>query len=115
MNGWEIFHHAVARMAECSREVLAREGLTRPTSPSSSPTRPTRGSPARSREKLGLREEQVVDEIAERGNTSAATDPARPPPSRRRRPRARQGAVLLSAFGAGLAWGATVLHYGDRS
>ncbi|MBA2350120.1 MAG: beta-ketoacyl-ACP synthase 3 [Solirubrobacterales bacterium] len=112
MNGWEIFHHAVTRMAECSLEALAREGLSVEelalVVPHQANARITRALV----ERLGLREEQVVDDIADRGNTSAATVPLALHRAAAEGRVPEEGAVLLCAFGAGLAWGATVLHYG---
>ena len=115
MNGWEIFHHAVTRMAECSLEALSREGLgvgdLALVVPHQANARITRALV----ERLGLREEQVVDDIADRGNTSAATVPLALHRAAAEGRVPEEGAVLLCAFGAGLAWGATVLHYGDPS
>jgi 3-oxoacyl-[acyl-carrier-protein] synthase-3 len=63
-------------------------------------------------ERLGLPEERVVDCIARIGNTTSASLPtalAHAAADGRLRPGAR---VLLGAFGAGLAWGGTVVRWG---
>jgi 3-oxoacyl-[acyl-carrier-protein] synthase-3 len=63
-------------------------------------------------ERLGLAGERVVDCIARIGNTTSASLPtalAHAAADGRLRPGAR---VLLGAFGAGLAWGGTVVEWG---
>jgi 3-oxoacyl-[acyl-carrier-protein] synthase III len=63
-------------------------------------------------ERLGLPEARVVDCIARIGNTTSASLPtalAHAAADGRLRPGSR---VLLGAFGAGLAWGGTVLEWG---
>lgn len=113
MDGWEIFHHAIARMAECSREVLDREGLIVEDLALVVPHQANARITAALTDRLGLRPEQVVDDIADRGNTSAATIPLALHRAAAEGRVPARGHVLLTAFGAGLAWGATVLHYGQ--
>ena len=113
MNGWEIFHHAVARMAECSQEVLAREGLAVEDLALVVPHQANARITTALTERLGLRPDQVVDDIADRGNTSAGTIPLALHRAAATGRVPARGHVLLTAFGAGLAWGATVLHYGE--
>ena len=63
-------------------------------------------------ERLQLPSERVVDCIARIGNTTSASLPtalAHAAADGRLRPGAR---VLLGAFGAGLAWGGTVVEWG---
>jgi 3-oxoacyl-[acyl-carrier-protein] synthase-3 len=63
-------------------------------------------------ERLGLATERVVDCIGDMGNTTSASLPtalARADADGRLRP---GSLVLLAAFGAGLAWGGTVLTWG---
>ncbi|MGI8429817.1 MAG: beta-ketoacyl-ACP synthase 3 [Solirubrobacteraceae bacterium] len=63
-------------------------------------------------DQLALAPERVVDCIGEYGNTSAATLPLALAFSEREG-RLRSGdRVLLSAFGAGFTWGATVIEWG---
>jgi 3-oxoacyl-[acyl-carrier-protein] synthase-3 len=65
-------------------------------------------------ERLGLREERVVDCIGEYGNTSAATLPLALAHSHERGRLQDGDRVLLGAFGAGFTWGATVIEWGVR-
>jgi 3-oxoacyl-[acyl-carrier-protein] synthase-3 len=115
MEGWEIFQHAVARMVECSREVLVREGLSVEELALVVPHQANARITTTLIERLGLRREQVVEDIGDRGNTSAGTIPLALHRAAAEGRVPDEGAVLLCAFGAGLAWGATVLHYGDAS
>ncbi len=63
-------------------------------------------------ERLGLRNDRVVDCIAEYGNTSAATLPLALAFSERCGTLKAGDWVLLGAFGAGFTWGATVVEWG---
>jgi 3-oxoacyl-[acyl-carrier-protein] synthase III len=65
-------------------------------------------------ERLALPSERVVDCIGQIGNTTSASLPtalAVADADGRLRP---GSLVLLAAFGAGLAWGGTVLRWGER-
>lgn len=111
MDGHEIFRHAIARMAEASREALAREGLTVEDLALVVPHQANGRITSALTERLGLRPEQVVDDIGDRGNTSAGTIPLALHRAAAEGRLPERGAVLLTAFGAGLAWGAAVLHF----
>lgn len=113
MNGWEIFHHAVARMAESSREVLDREGLTAADLALVVPHQANARITTALTERLGLDPAIVVDDIGDRGNTSAGTIPLALHRAALAGRVPARGPVLLTAFGAGLSWGASILHYGS--
>ena len=83
---------------------------TSPTSTCSSPTRPTCGSSSHSPSSSGMTNRVVVTDVAESGNTSAASIPlgfskwwhdGRIPPSAR---------ALLFGFGGGFAFASTVVR-----
>ena len=112
MDGQEVFRHAIARMAECSLEALDREGLTVEDLTLVVPHQANGRITAALTERLALRPEQVVDDIADRGNTSAGTIPLALHRAAAEGRLPARGHVLLTAFGAGFAWGATVLHFG---
>lgn len=107
MEGREVYRQAVRRMAESSLAVLARAGLT------VDDVDRFVGHQANVRildavaDKLGVPPERRVVNVAEYGNTSAASIPlalaglALEPGER----------VLLSAFGAGLLWGSTLISW----
>lgn len=115
MEGQEVFKHAIARMAEASREVLAREGLAIEDVALVVPHQANGRITTALAERLGLTEAQVVDDIADRGNTSAATIPLALHRAAGEGRIPERGHVLLVAFGAGFSWGATVLHYGGAA
>ena len=112
MDGLEVFHHAIARMAECSVEVLAREGVALEDVALVVPHQANGRITVALAERLGLTDAQVVDDIADRGNTSAATIPLALHRAAAAGRVPENGHVLLTAFGAGFAWGATLLHFG---
>ncbi len=112
MDGLEVFQHAIARMAEASREVLAREELRLEDVALVVPHQANGRITQALAERMGLRAEQVVDDIADRGNTSAGTIPLALHRAAAEGRIPARGHVLITAFGAGFAWGATVLHFG---
>jgi 3-oxoacyl-[acyl-carrier-protein] synthase-3 len=63
-------------------------------------------------ERLGLAPERVVDCMADYGNTSAGTLPLALAHSQSEGRLNGGDRVLLSAFGAGFTWGATVVEWG---
>ncbi|CAA9509689.1 MAG: 3-oxoacyl-[acyl-carrier-protein] synthase, KASIII [uncultured Solirubrobacteraceae bacterium] len=115
MEGQEVFKHAIARMAESSREVLAREGLAVEDIALVVPHQANGRITTALALRLGLTPEQVVDDIADRGNTSAGTIPLALHRAAGEGRLPERGHVLLVAFGAGFSWGATVLHYGGAA
>jgi 3-oxoacyl-[acyl-carrier-protein] synthase-3 len=112
MDGPEVFRHAVERMSAVTLEAVARASLGLEDIDlfvyHQANARITRALG----ERLGLESDRVVDCIATRGNTSAATLPialAAAEDDGRLKPGAR---VLLSAFGAGFTWGGGVIEWG---
>ncbi len=112
MDGQEVFRHAVNRMGEATRKVLARAGLELSDIDlfvyHQANARITRSLG----ERLGLPEEKVVDVIEMIGNSSTATLPISLQhvlDDGRLRPGAL---VLLSAFGTGFTWGAGIVRWG---
>ncbi len=112
MDGPEVFKHAVARMEAVSREALVRSGLRVADVALVVPHQANGRITAALATRLGLSDEQVVDDIADRGNTSAGTIPLALHRAAADGRLPAHGHVLLTAFGAGYAWGATVLHFG---
>jgi 3-oxoacyl-[acyl-carrier-protein] synthase III len=114
MNGHDTFKHAVARMSGATREALALAGRTIDEIDlfvyHQANSRIIRAVGL----ELGLPPERTADYLAGYGNTSAATLPMALTLAEEEG-RLREGAtVLLAAFGAGLAWGATVVEWGGR-
>ena len=115
MEGAEVFRHAIKRMAEAGQDALAREGLTMEDVTLVVPHQANGRITDALAEKLELTDAQVVDDIGDRGNTSAATIPLALHRAAAEGRIPERGHVLLVAFGAGFAWGATVLHFGGAS
>ncbi|MFD8499657.1 beta-ketoacyl-ACP synthase III [Amycolatopsis sp. NPDC059657] len=111
MQGQAVFRHACARMAESSRAVLERAGLT------VSDVDRFVGHQANIRilqgcaKQLGLAADAVVANIEHTGNTSAASIPLALADAVRDGELIPGHRVLLSAFGAGLTWGSTVFTW----
>lgn len=111
MDGREVYRQAVRRMVESSRAVLDRAGLA------VSDVDRLVGHQANVRildavaDRLGVPAERRVVNVARYGNTSAASIPLALVdldlvPGQR---------VLLTAFGAGLTWGSTLIRWPDLS
>jgi 3-oxoacyl-[acyl-carrier-protein] synthase III len=112
MNGHDTFKHAVARMSRATLEALALAGRDLDEIDlfvyHQANSRIIRSVGL----ELGLPPERTADYMAAYGNTSAATLPIALTLAEEEG-RLKPGAlVLLAAFGAGLAWGATVVEWG---
>lgn len=112
MAGQDTFRNAVSRLAESTREAVARAGLELHEI-DLFVYHQANGRILRAvGERLGIDADRVVDCIDGYGNTSAATIPialCEAGAAGRLRPGAR---VLLGAFGAGFTWGAAVVEWG---
>ena len=112
MDGHETFKHAVTRMSEVTREVVAAAGLTLDEIDVFVYHQANGRIISAVGERLELPAERVVDCIERTGNMSAATIPyalATVEADGRLRDGAR---VLLSAFGGGFTWGGGVVEWG---
>ncbi|EHR48700.1 3-oxoacyl-(acyl-carrier-protein) synthase III [Saccharomonospora marina XMU15] len=113
MRGPAVFRHATARMAESSRAVLDRAGWT------IADVDRFIGHQANIRilqataKQLGLPADSLVVNIERTGNTSAASIPLAMADAAADGTLQQGDRVLLSAFGAGLTWGSTVLRWPD--
>jgi 3-oxoacyl-[acyl-carrier-protein] synthase III len=110
MDGHTVFMHAVPRMAGAALEALEAAGRQLDevdlVVAHQANARITRALAAR----LDLPADRVVDVIGETGNTSAASIPLALAHATAAGRVPDEGLVLLCAFGAGFAWGATVLQ-----
>jgi 3-oxoacyl-[acyl-carrier-protein] synthase-3 len=113
MNGHDTFKHAVARMSSATLEALALAGRTLEDVDLFVYHQANSRIIRAVGEELQLPPERTADYIAGYGNTSAATLPIALTLAEEEG-RLHDGAVvLLSAFGAGLVWGATVVEWGE--
>ncbi|MDX9868431.1 MAG: beta-ketoacyl-ACP synthase III [Kiritimatiellia bacterium] len=111
MQGNEVFKQAVRNMYECAVCVLDRAGLSPQEVSLLIPHQANVRIIDAVAKRLGLPEEKVFRNIAEYGNTSAATIPIALCEAVEQG-RLKKGDVLvIDAFGAGLTWGAMTIRW----
>jgi 3-oxoacyl-[acyl-carrier-protein] synthase-3 len=111
MNGKEVFKVAVRAMEEISREALAEAGVGIEEVSLVIPHQANRRIIKALAERLGVPLEKVVINLDKYGNTSAASIPVALDEARRQGRIKPGDIVLLNAFGAGFAWGASVIRF----
>jgi len=111
MNGRMVFKHAVTRMVEVSHEVLARAGKSIEEVDVLLPHQANIRINQMVASQLGIPEEKMVNTIAWTGNTTAATIPICMYEALRQDKLQENDLVLLTAFGAGFTWAASLLHW----
>lgn len=110
MNGRETYKHAVRRMTEACGAILARNGLAVRDVDLFVPHQANIRIIEAVGSRLGLGDKRVFTNVAQYGNTSSVSIPLALAQARaqgRIRPGDR---VLVTAFGAGLTWGAALLR-----
>jgi 3-oxoacyl-[acyl-carrier-protein] synthase III len=111
MKGNELFKVAVRSMAEISAEMLAKAGYTvddvKIVIPHQANQRITDAVASR----LGVPEEKVYSNIAQHGNTSAASIPIAMDECIQSGKIQEGDLVLLTAFGGGVTWGGTLIRF----
>jgi 3-oxoacyl-[acyl-carrier-protein] synthase-3 len=112
MDGRATFRQAVARMSEVTLEVCDDAGISLDEIDLFIYHQANSRILTAVGERLGLDAERVVDSIALRGNTSAATIPIALDEALGDGRVADRARILLGAFGAGLTWGAGIVEWG---
>lgn len=111
MKGNELFKVAVRSMADISAEMLEKAGYTvddvKVVIPHQANQRITDAVASR----LGVPEERVYSNIAEHGNTSSASIPIAMDECIQSGRIEEGDLVLLTAFGGGVTWGASVIRF----
>lgn len=111
MDGRAVFKHAVERLPEVIRSILARHGVTLDDVALLVPHQANLRINEMVARQLGFPAERVVNNIQSYGNTTAASIPIALHEAVQAG-RVRQGdLVLLAGFGAGLTWGATLVRW----
>ena len=111
MDGKEVFRHAVVRMPESVQACLTKLGLT------TAEVRLTIAHQANQRisdmvqKVLGLRDDQIYNNIDRYGNTTSATIPIALDECVRAGRVAKGDLVVFTAFGSGFVWGSVVLRW----
>jgi len=110
MHGQDVYKHACDRMTEAARVVLGDDPLD---SVDLVVAHQANGRIVRTvAQRLGLKKEQVVDNIAGYGNNSAASIPIALAEACSAGRLSNGMRVLVVAFGAGFSWGAGLLTWG---
>ena len=111
MNGRQVFKHATTRFPEVILEALAKAGCKLEDVALIVPHQANKRIADAVGQKLGVAPEKVFQNIQRYGNTTAASIPialAEAQAEGRLKP---NDLVVLAAFGAGFAWGATVIRW----
>jgi 3-oxoacyl-[acyl-carrier-protein] synthase III len=110
-NGREVFKRAVTEMSGACRQVLEKNGHAPEDVDLLIPHQANARIMVAVAERLGIPLDRAVVDVAEVGNTSAASIPIALDRAYRAG-RMREGdLVLFTSFGAGLTWGATVMRW----
>lgn len=111
MQGRETYKFAVRHMVSVCNEILGRNNLTMDNIdlfiPHQANLRIIEAIGAR----LGISQNKVFTNVSEYGNTSAASIPLAITEARAQGRIEKGAKVLISAFGAGLTWGAALLQF----
>ncbi len=111
MKGNEIFKVAVRSMSDISSEMLGKAGYTVEDVDIVIPHQANQRITDAVASRLGVPEDKVYSNIAQLGNTSSASIPIAMDECIESG-RIKEGSlVLLTAFGGGITWGATVLRF----
>jgi 3-oxoacyl-[acyl-carrier-protein] synthase-3 len=110
-NGREVFKRAVTEMAASCREVLEKNGHSPDDVDLLIPHQANARIMVAVAERLGIPLERAVVDVAEVGNTSAASIPIALDRACRAGRIHEGDLVLFTSFGAGLTWGATAIRW----
>src|SRR5690348_16646129 len=111
MDGKEVFRHAVTRMPESVRAVLAASGYTTGELGLLVAHQANLRIAEMMQKALGLRDDQVYNNIERYGNTTAATIPMALDECARAGRLQPGDLVALTAFGSGFLWGSALLRW----
>jgi 3-oxoacyl-[acyl-carrier-protein] synthase-3 len=110
-NGREVFKRAVTEMASSCRELLEKSGYTADDVDLLIPHQANARIMVAVGERLGIGADRSIMDVAEVGNTSAASIPIALDRAWRAGRIHEGNLVLFTSFGAGLTWGATLVRW----
>jgi 3-oxoacyl-[acyl-carrier-protein] synthase-3 len=110
-DGQAVFKYAVKKMAEASEVVLKRNGFTGSDVALFVPHQANRRIIMSAADRLGLKEERIIINIDEYGNTTAGTIPLALHTAREQGRLKKGDLVLIASVGAGFTVGATLLRW----
>jgi 3-oxoacyl-[acyl-carrier-protein] synthase-3 len=111
MDGKEVFRHATARMPESVRAVLAQAGKQPSDLTLLIPHQANLRISELVQRNLGLRDDQIYNNIDRYGNTTAATIPIALDECVRAGRLARGDLLAITAFGSGFLWGSALIQW----
>jgi 3-oxoacyl-[acyl-carrier-protein] synthase III len=111
MEGQKVFKHAIVRMPEAVRSVLAKTGHTTADLKVLIPHQANLRISETVQKSLGLRDDQVFNNIQKYGNTTAASIPLAFSEAVPALGVKRGDLVAFAAFGAGFTWGAALARW----
>ncbi|OQY59990.1 MAG: 3-oxoacyl-ACP synthase [Desulfobacteraceae bacterium 4572_88] len=110
-DGKTVFKHAITGMAAVSSEIMKQNHLSAEDITFLIPHQANTRIIDAVAKKLKLSQDQVVVNIADYGNTTAATIPLAMSEAYQKKMLTRGNRIVLSAFGAGFAWGSLLLTW----
>jgi 3-oxoacyl-[acyl-carrier-protein] synthase-3 len=111
MDGREVFRHAVVRMPESVRAVLSSTGQSVADISLLLAHQANLRIAEAMQKDLGLRDDQVYNNIMRYGNTTAATIPIALDECVRSGRLERGDLVVMTAFGSGFMWGSAAVRW----
>jgi 3-oxoacyl-[acyl-carrier-protein] synthase-3 len=111
MEGQKVFKHAVVRMPEVLREALDQNGLTTADLALVVPHQANMRISQMVQRSLGLRDDQVFNNVQRYGNTTAASIPIALSEAVEERGLKRGDLLGLCAFGAGFTWAGALIRW----
>ena len=111
MDGKEVFRHAVSRMPESVQAVLAAQGMAPADIALLLPHQANLRISEMVQKSLGLRDDQVYNNIMRYGNTTAATIPILLDECVRSGRITAGDLIVMTAFGSGFMWGSAVVRW----
>src|SRR5262249_55193634 len=110
-DGQAVFKYAVRKMAEASDTLLKRNGFTGKDVALFVPDQANKRIIMSAADRLGMKEENIIINIDEFGNTTAGTIPLALESARQQGRLKKGDLVLIAAVGAGFTVGATLLRW----
>ncbi|MEZ4411734.1 MAG: beta-ketoacyl-ACP synthase III [Gemmatimonadales bacterium] len=111
MDGRDVFRHAVTKMPASATEVITRAGYTWDDVNLLIPHQANLRISEAVQKSLGLRDDQVYNNIMRYGNTTSATIPIALDECVRSGRLKRGDLLVLTAFGSGFMWGSCVIRW----
>ncbi len=111
MEGREVFKHATTKMPESVRAALTANGLTPADIKLLVPHQANLRISEMVQKQLGLRDDQVYNNIQRYGNTTSASIPIALDEALAEQRLARGDLLMLTAFGSGFTWGSAAIRW----